>query len=137
MNLPRTVFLLSVVTLFAVCACSQEKGPEWGKYLVEEVGKCQDCHTARLPDGKLDESKWMRGTTLNIQPIEPVKKWHKDAPNITPSGKVWAQWGEEGLVKFLTEGVNPKGNPADPPMSAYKLKKEDARAMVDYLKTLK
>jgi len=136
MDLRRITLAIAVLTLTAG-ASAQNKGVEWGKYLTVEVGKCQDCHTPRTPEGKLDESKWMKGAGLNIQPIEPVKKWHKDAPDITPSGKLWAKWGEEALVKFMTEGVGPRGTPADPPMSAYKLKKEDARAIIDYLKTLK
>ena len=137
MQIARSLFLLAAASIFVTGVAAQGKGAEWGKYLTNEIGKCQDCHTPRLPDGKLDESKWMKGTVLNVQPIEPIKKWHKEAPDLTPSGKLWAKWGEDAMVKFLIEGVGPRGNPADPPMSAYKMKKEDARAIVDYLKTLK
>ena len=137
MSLSRIVFVFVAVTLSAACASAQEKGVEWGKYLAEEVGKCQDCHTPRLPDGKFDESKWMKGSTLRFQPIELIKDWHKEAPDLTSGSRLFKRWGEDNIVKLLSEGLDPKGKPADPPMPAYKMKKEDARAIVEYLKTLK
>lgn len=137
MNLRRLTLIFLALTVFTAAGMAQSKGVEWGKYLVEEVGKCQDCHTPRKPDGKLDAAKWMKGSVLNIQPIRPIPKWHKDAPDLTPAGKLWRTWGEEALVKFMAEGVTPRGNPPGPPMATYKLKREDARAIIDYLKTLK
>ena len=59
-----------------------------GKYLVEEVAQCQNCHTQRLETGELDKSKWLKGATLNIQPIQPIEKWHKTAPDLTPPAAV-------------------------------------------------
>lgn len=109
----------------------------YGKYLAEEVAKCQDCHTPKLPNGQLDRSKWMKGATLDFQPVEPVEGWHKTSPDLTPSGRLWQRWGEEALRKYMQTGLTPKGKPAGPPMPAYKLKPEDANAIVDYLKTLK
>jgi mono/diheme cytochrome c family protein len=110
---------------------------ERGKYLVEEVGKCQDCHTPRQADGQLDKSQWLKGTVLDFQPIKPVPGWHKASPDLTPSGRLWERWGEKGLVGFLTTGKGPSGHAADPPMPTYTLKTEDAEAMVAYLKSLK
>jgi len=120
-----------------VLCFAQNNQVDYGKYLAEEVGKCQDCHTPRLETGQLDKTKWMKGCTLDFQPIADVKGWHKTAPDLTPAGKLWARWGEDGLVKFLTTGLNPKGNAADPPMPAYKLRPSDAEAIVAYLKSLK
>ena len=121
----------------AMPALAQTSGAERGKYLVEQIGKCGSCHTPRLPDGKPDESKAMKGAALNIQPIKPVEDWHAVAPDITGESALWKRWGEEGVVKFLVEGLSPKGNSAGPPMPTFKMRKEDAQAIVDYLKTLK
>ena len=41
------------------------------------------------------------------------------------------------MIKFLTTGLNPGGNPAGPPMPTYKMKQDDAEAIVEYLKSLK
>ncbi len=41
------------------------------------------------------------------------------------------------MVKFLETGLEAGGHGADPPMPTYKLKHEDAAAIVEYLKSLK
>ena len=109
---------------------------ERGRYLVVEVAQCQMCHTPRNEKGELDKSKWMKGTALAVQPIQPIERWHKTAPDITPNGRLWNTWKEDGLVKYMNTGLTPRGRYADPPMPTYKLSQEDARAIVDYLKTL-
>jgi mono/diheme cytochrome c family protein len=116
---------------------AQQDPAAWGKYLVEEVAKCQDCHTPKLPGGEPDRSKWLKGAVLDFQPIEPVKGWHKTSPDLTPAGRLWTKWGEPAILKFLQTGIAPNGRPADPPMPAYKLRPRDAEAVVAYLKTIK
>lgn len=108
-----------------------------GKYLVEEVGKCQECHTPRLDNGEFDKTKWMKGAVLNFAPIKPVQGWHKTSPDLTPEGRLWERWTPDGIKKYMQTGLNPKGKPADAPMPTYKLTPEDADAVVEYLKTLK
>ena len=108
-----------------------------GKYLTENIGRCQDCHSPKTESGELDQSKWMKGATLDVAPIGTIPKWHKTAPDLTPSGNLFKRWGPDGIVKFMETGKNPKGGAADPPMPAYRLNHEDAVAMVEYLKTLK
>lgn len=115
----------------------QEDKAGYGKYLVEEVAKCQDCHTPRGADGELDRAKWLKGAVLDFQPLAtPPPNWHKTAPDLTPNGRLWKKWGEENLRKYLETGLTPAGKPAGPPMPAYKLRAKDAEAMVEYLKTL-
>jgi mono/diheme cytochrome c family protein len=109
-----------------------------GKYLVEEVARCQECHTPKLPDGQFNREKWLKGATLNVQPIDAVKGWHKTSPDLTASGRLWqGRWGQAALVKLLSTGLGPGGNPADPPMPTYKMTQDDAEAVVEYLKSLK
>lgn len=109
---------------------------ERGRYLAEEVARCQDCHSPRADSGQLDKERWMKGAVLDFAPLKPVEGWHKTAPDLTSTSRLWQRWGVEGMLKFLTTGLNPKGGAADPPMPAYKLKQEDAEAMVAYLKSL-
>ncbi|MBM3796160.1 MAG: cytochrome c [Acidobacteria bacterium] len=109
-----------------------------GKYLAEEIGKCQECHTPVNEKGELEQEKAMKGRVLNWTPITPVADWHKTSPDITPAGRLWMRWGgEEAMIKYLMTGLTPRGKPAGPPMPAYKMKREDAEAIVAYLKTLK
>ena len=114
----------------------EESRPERGKYLVEEVSRCQECHTPTLPDGSFDKANWMKGTTLIGVPAKPPEDWHQKAPDITSTSKLWTQWQYEGFVAFLTTEKNPRGHTAGPPMPAYKIETEDAEAMAAYLKSL-
>jgi mono/diheme cytochrome c family protein len=107
-----------------------------GKYLVEEVSKCQDCHTPKTATGEPDKSKWLKGAVLSFKPMSEVPKWHPGAPDLTSTSALWQRWGMDGMVKFLETGKNPRGNAADPPMPAYTLTHDDAVAIATYLKSL-
>lgn len=129
------VLPLLPIAIAALCLASEKS--ERCKYLVEEVSRCQECHTPKLPDGSFDKAKWMKGAVLNIQPIEPVKGWHKTSPDLTPGSRLWERWKEQGLVNYFKTGLTPAGKKADAPMPTYVLTPEDAEAVVEYLKTLK
>jgi mono/diheme cytochrome c family protein len=124
------VFALSASLLLA------ETPVERGKYLVENVGMCADCHTPML-NGKPDTSKHLKGSTLGFQPIGELPGWHKTSPDISSTSPLFQRWGEDGLKKFLQTGMNPRGHGADPPMPQYRFSAADADAIVQYLKTVK
>ena len=129
---------IAMVSLIALQMGAQDKEKiEMGRYLVEEVGKCQECHTPRLESGEFDRTKWLEGAVLNFAPIKPVEGWHKTSPGLTPDGRLWDRWKEEGIRNFLMTGLNPKGGKADAPMPTYKMKAADVDAIIAYLKTLK
>ena len=109
---------------------------ERGKYLVENVAMCGDCHTPATAQGP-DMSKWLKGSVLGFQPINPIPGWHKTAPDLTGTSRLFQRWGEAGMVKFLETGMGPSGHKADPPMPTYKMHAADAEAVVAYLKSLK
>ena len=112
------IFRATVAVLAASLALAGEKEVAYGKYLAEEVAKCQECHTPKTEAGQLDRAKWMKGATLDFQPVTPVERWHKTSPDITPSGRLWQRWGEKAMLEYLQTGLTPKGKPADPPMPA-------------------
>ena len=109
---------------------------ERGKYLAEEVGRCQECHTPLLEDGTFDKTKWMKGATLVGIPAKPIEDWHQKAPDITSTSKLWENWKFEGFSTFLQTAKNPRGHKAGPPMPAYMMRAEDADAITAYLKSL-
>jgi mono/diheme cytochrome c family protein len=109
---------------------------ERGKYLVEEVSKCQDCHTPRAADGSLDKTKWLKGATLDFAPTHEVNGWHKTSPDLTGSSRLFERWQAKGVTEFLMTAKNPRGGKADAPMPDYHLNKEDAEAVTAYLKSL-
>jgi hypothetical protein len=108
-----------------------------GKYLVEEVARCQECHTPVLENGEFDKTQWMKGATMVGIPAKPIPDWHQKAPDISSTSKLWTNWKAEGISKFLQTGKTPKGGKSGPPMPVYKVTAEDADAMTAYLQSLK
>ena len=131
------ISVAAMLAIVAVAAADDAKAKvERGRYLVEEVGKCQDCHTPRLPSGEFDRTQWLKGAPIDFKPTHPVPKWEEMSPDITGKGQLFKDWGEVGIVKFLTTGKGPYDEKADAPMPTYKLKTEDAEAIVAYLKSI-
>lgn len=132
----RRCLMLATVWLFAFgsFALRAEKIVQRGKYLVDEVAKCGDCHTPKL-DGKPDRSKWLKGASVDFAPAADVDARIRFAPAIT--SELLERWKEADLKKFLQTGLRPSGESAHAPMPAYKLRPDDADAVVEYLKSLK
>lgn len=124
-----------LITAYGVHA--QDDKVARGKYLVEEVGKCQDCHTPKMDNGDFIKSQWMKGAALTFTPVSPVPGWHAKSPDISSTSTLWSRWGDEGMVKFLETGKNPRGNKAGPPMPSYTMSHDDAVAVTAFLKSLK
>jgi mono/diheme cytochrome c family protein len=125
-----------VVSATTLTVFGQDSKVERGKYLVDEVGRCQECHTPKTETGEFDKSRWMKGATLVGVPSSPVADWHQKSPDITSTSALWTRWGQDGFSKFLQTARNPRGGKAGPPMPAYMLKAEDADAIAAYLKSL-
>lgn len=106
-----------------------------GAYLVNAAILCGDCHTPQDAKGKPDKARHLRGSTLPIRPKKEMKDWVDEAPDITSRGLA-GKWGEQALVKFLMTGTDPDGMTARPPMPAFRLNPEDARAVALYLQSL-
>jgi cytochrome c2 len=136
----RKAFLLfaaaCVVVASPLTAFGQDAKLERGKYLVEEIAKCQECHTAKTETGELNKSQWMKGATLIGVPATPPARWHQKSPDISSTGALWTRWGADGFSKFLQTGKTPTGSTAGPPMPVYMMKAEDADAITAFLKSL-
>jgi|LNFM01.2.fsa_nt_gb mono/diheme cytochrome c family protein len=127
-----------VLFLVLPLAAADPKLIERGKYLVENVAMCADCHTPKTEKGELDRNKWMKGAVLDFQPLGAAPpNWKKTTPDLTAGSRLWVKWGELSMLKYLTTGLTPKGEPSAPPMPAYKFSRTDAEAVLEYLKSLK
>lgn len=103
-----------------------------GEYLVKGIGQCADCHTPFSDKGEPMMDKWLQGCKLTFAPTVPMPVWADTSPAIAGL----PGWDEQQAVKFFTTGLAPNGQPARPPMPQYKLNKQDAEAVVAYLKSL-
>jgi mono/diheme cytochrome c family protein len=117
---------------FALPAPPTKSEIERGRYLVEEVAKCPECHTPRKPDGGLDDAAWLRGAPIWIRPVAPIANWADRAPALAGLPSLT----EEQAERVLEDGTGPNGEPLRPPMCIYHMSPPDARAIVAYLKSL-
>lgn len=119
-----SIAVLSVLLLAAAVALAAEPAPKSraspaqvarGKYLVEQVGMCADCHSPRDQKGEFIREKWLQGSELDFKATVPMPKWAAVSPPIA------------GL---------PGWSEANPPMPQYRMTRDDATAVVAYLRSL-
>ena len=105
---------------------------ERGKYLVENVAMCVECHTPRDSQGALRTDAWLAGAPIWIRPVAPIQNWADHAPSLAG----WPSFTEEQGERVLEKGTGPEGEELRPPMHIYHMKHEDAKAIIAYLKSL-
>jgi mono/diheme cytochrome c family protein len=103
-----------------------------GRYLVENVGLCADCHTPRNERGEFIAGQSLMGAPLGFAPAFPMPAWAPVAPPIAGLPTMT----EAEAVRFMKDGVRPNGSRPLPPMPEFRLNEADATAVVAYLKTL-
>ena len=134
-------FALALVFFCAVTLSSARPRPqseadkaqlERGRYLVQQVGICSDCHTPMDERGEPIESKALQGARIMFKPTVPMPNWGEFAPPIAGlPGFTDAQ-----AITFFTTGKDVSGKLAVPPMPSYRFNKKDAAAVVAYLRSL-
>lgn len=103
-----------------------------GKYLVESVAMCGECHTPRGEKGEPVKEQYLKGMTLDFKPAMPVPVWADKSPSIAGL----PGWDRDGAIKFMMTGVVENGLPPRPPMPQYRFNQQDAVAIVAYLQSL-
>ena len=103
-----------------------------GKYLVEEVAKCSECHTPRDADMQLEHAQWLQGAPIWIQPSRHIENWAQFAPSLAGL----PGYSDEQMERVLEMGQAANGRAIQPPMHVYHLNHADAQAIVAYLRSL-
>jgi len=106
---------------------------ERGRYLVEAVGHCAECHTPRDRFGGLDELHWLAGG--------PNPDGEGKVPNITPHEDGLASWSERDIAYYLESGFLPDfdmvgGSMVDVQENIARLPDSDREAIAAYLKSI-
>ncbi|HEX4786744.1 MAG TPA: c-type cytochrome [Candidatus Sulfotelmatobacter sp.] len=104
-----------------------------GKYLVEGVARCGQCHTPHDADGNSDRSHSLQGAAVRWNPAKPDPNWPLTAPRI---GGTPLPASDTDMVKLLTTGIWTTGAPLRAPMPQFRMNRADAEAVVAYLKSL-
>ena len=101
-----------------------------GRYLVEVLGHCGECHTPRGPTGAPDLSRWLAGG--------PDPGGKGKVPNITPAA---LSWSEAEIAEYLSSGFTPDydsagGHMAQVVSNYARLPASDRLAVAAYLKRI-
>lgn len=134
----RYTLVLSAALILGAIGLASAQGADTarGRYIVEDVARCQECHTSKNDAREFDKTKWLKGARLAVAPVATVQGWHATSPDITSTSMLWQRWGDDGFAKFLETAKNPRGGSAGAPMPAYTLSHDDAVAVAAYLKSL-
>ncbi|MGH7005691.1 MAG: c-type cytochrome, partial [Alphaproteobacteria bacterium] len=123
----------ALAALFSIAAHA-ETPVERGRYLVETIGGCANCHTPRGPGGFVAAKHLAGGFVLEEPPFRAV------ASNITPDKETGiGNWTDAQIAKAIREGIRPDGSVIGPPMPIEfyrRLSDTDVNAMVAYLRTV-
>jgi mono/diheme cytochrome c family protein len=104
-----------------------------GKYIVDHVAMCAECHTPRDPGGRLRRADYLKGAPVPVKaPPYPQMKWALKAPAIAGL----PGYSAEQAIRLLMEGITADGRTPDPPMPRFRFTRSDAEAVVAYLKSL-
>ena len=105
---------------------------ERGRYLVEDVAMCEECHTPRDAGGNLDESRRLQGAQIWIMPVHANPNWAMNAPALAGFGGYTDDQG----AAVLEKGEGPNGEAIRQPMHIYHMNHADAQAIIAYLRSL-
>jgi mono/diheme cytochrome c family protein len=104
-----------------------------GKYLVESVAMCVQCHTPRSQTGELVETRYLQGGPVPVSAPPNFRiEWAYKAPAIAGLPGYTVQDG----IKLLMQGITSDGRTPKAPMPKFRLSRSDAEAVVSYLKSL-
>ncbi|MCP5073963.1 MAG: c-type cytochrome [Rhodobacteraceae bacterium] len=104
-----------------------------GRYLVEAMGHCTECHTSRNLLGGLRADLWLGGG--------PNPDGKGRIPNITPHEQGIGGWADIDIVTYLNSGFTPDydaagGSMAEVIENTKLLPAEDHRAITAYLRKI-
>lgn len=148
----RTLILASAVALCATVNSAQAQQPDAGKgaaktdapkttasdtlergrYIVEDLAQCWRCHSPVDQRGVRDRNNWLHGGQVGMRPTVPVGEWAIVAPRLagSPPGN------DAQFIHLMMTGVSRTGRFLRQPMPQFRMKQEDAEAVLAYLKSL-
>jgi mono/diheme cytochrome c family protein len=126
--------IVAVAALGFSAAHAQKSGSiERGKYLMESIVACGNCHVARGPQGQPLFDKGLSGGMVFDE--APFKAY---ASNITPDRETGiGKWTDAQLAKAIREGIRPDKSVIGPPMPMpfyRELSDADLASIIAYLR---
>lgn len=130
----RQAICLLLLCLFMQSAHA-ESPLERGRYIVEVIAACGNCHTQNGPEGKVMSMHLAGGMHIIDGGMDA---WTSNITQDLETGI--GGWSDEQIIRVVREGIKPDGSVIGPlmPIMAYRhISDSDARAIVTYLRTVK
>lgn len=106
---------------------------ERGRYIVEGVARCGQCHTPRDNNGAPDRARELQGAPVPFLSAKPESDWPLNAPRI---GGTPLPASDADIIKLLTTGIWNSGTFLRSPMPQFRMSHSDAESVVAYLKSV-
>ena len=105
---------------------------EHGRYLVERVAMCGECHSARDASGAIVEGTRYRGGAMPMRP-----SWAADWPTQIPRIAGFAGYTDAEARRVLMEGaIKRDGTQLRMPMPRFRMSAQDAADVIAFLRTI-
>ena len=132
--LSRTILPLLLAAVAGAAAAKDSPQLARGKYLMESVVACGNCHTPRDDKGMLVMARLGAGGM-------PFKgPWGESVSrNLTPHETGLKAWSDAEIARAIREGVDRHGQRLRPPMAFdfYRnIRDDDMRALIAFLRSL-
>ncbi|MDH4050397.1 MAG: cytochrome c [Rubrivivax sp.] len=134
MGHPVARWLVSLALSAAAAAQAADARLERGRYLVQGIVACGNCHTPQGPNGPLPGMELAGGLPF------PDQAFMAYSANLTPDKETGlGKWTDAQIVAAIREGRRPDGSLIGPPMpiELYRdISDDDALAIVAYLRSV-
>jgi cytochrome c2 len=105
---------------------------EHGRYLVEQVIMCWECHSSRDSLGNLVVGTKFKGGAMPVRPT-----FSADWPNQSPRIAGLPGYDDEQAMRLLTQGaIRWDGRQLRAPMPRFRMSQQDAADVIAYLRSL-
>src|SRR4051812_46501254 len=105
---------------------------EHGRYIVEEVAMCAQCHSPRDAEGNIIESQRFHGGPVPVRP-----PWPNDWALIAPHNAGLPGYDDALAMRLLTQGaIGRDGRQLRPPMPRFHMSNQDAADVIAYMRSM-
>jgi hypothetical protein len=105
---------------------------EHGRYIVERVAMCYECHSTRDPQGNIVEGTRFMGGPMPVRPA-----WKSDWPLQIPRIAGLPGYNDQEALRLLTQGaIKRDGTQLRLPMPRFRMTPQDAADVIAFLRTL-
>jgi mono/diheme cytochrome c family protein len=105
---------------------------EHGRYIVEDIAMCVECHSPRDAQGNIIDSERFHGGPLPVQP-----PWANDWALRAPRNAGLPGYDDDQAMRLLTEGaIGRDGKQLRPPMPRFHMSKQDAADVIAFMRSL-